>query len=382
MARGRLGQLNLRAASGQRRKPTRGRAASPQGSAAGIRSARPFNSSSGGSAERERFGIFGKCHDRDSRGAAKHRNRGVRPGVEIISWAGDGVTICSANVDTADTGNERVIRRPPEDGMRVCAPGCAESFRPMKPRNICGPAVARIRRRIGISQEELGRRCKAAGWPVARSVLAKVEIQDRSVSDHELVALSLALRVNVTRLLYARRRARVCLRTFAPKRDDAIAGRYGKPAVAFPSMADVFDRKTRSRVMSSIRGRNTRPELIVRRFLHSRGLRFRIHATGLPGRPDIVLLRLNTVVFVHGCFWHQHSNCRFAVLPKSNRAFWRAKLKRNRLRDFRNASRLRRAGWRVFTIWECGMRERGLERLHRRIMTPLSPAQRRRMRLR
>jgi len=142
-------------------------------------------------------------------------------------------------------------------------------------------------------------------------------------------------------------------------------------------MADVFDRPTRSRVMSAIRGRNTRPELIVRRFLHARGLRFRIHVANLPGRPDIVLPRLHTAVFVHGCFWHQHPNCRYAVLPKSNRAFWNAKLKGNQFRDRRNAVRMRRAGWRVLTIWECALDDRNLERLYRRIVTPLTPAQRR-----
>lgn len=137
-------------------------------------------------------------------------------------------------------------------------------------------------------------------------------------------------------------------------------------------MADVFDRQTRSRVMSTIRGRNTGPELIVRRFLHSRGLRYRIHSAGILGRPDIVLRRLHTVIFVHGCFWHQHVDCRYAVFPKSNRAFWKDKLRGNRLRDRRNAARLRRAGWRVLTVWECDLGERALERLYRRVTAPLS----------
>jgi DNA mismatch endonuclease (patch repair protein) len=122
--------------------------------------------------------------------------------------------------------------------------------------------------------------------------------------------------------------------------------------------------------MSSIRGRNTAPELVVRHFLHSRGLRYRIHVTALPGKPDIVLRRLRTVVFVHGCFWHQHPGCRFAVLPKSNRAFWNAKLAGNQRRDRLTAARLRRAGWRVLTIWECALTDAGLERLYRKIMAP------------
>jgi DNA mismatch endonuclease (patch repair protein) len=133
-------------------------------------------------------------------------------------------------------------------------------------------------------------------------------------------------------------------------------------------MADVFNRQTRSRIMSAIHGRDTKPELIVRQFLYTRGLRYRLHVRSLPGCPDIVLARYRTVIFVHGCFWHQHANCRYAVLPKSNRAFWNAKLKGNQLRDLRNVSRLRRADWRVFTVWECSLGERTLERLYRRII--------------
>jgi DNA mismatch endonuclease (patch repair protein) len=135
-------------------------------------------------------------------------------------------------------------------------------------------------------------------------------------------------------------------------------------------MADAFDQLTRRRIMSSIRARNTEPELAVRHFLHSRGLRYRIHVKALPGKPDIVLRRKKTVVFVHGCFWHQHPGCRFAVLPKSNRVFWNSKLAANQRRDQLTAARLRRTGWRVFTIWECGLSDRGLERLYRKIMAP------------
>ena len=141
------------------------------------------------------------------------------------------------------------------------------------------------------------------------------------------------------------------------------------------SMADVFDRATRSRVMAAIRGGNTKPELIVRRFLHSHGFRFRIHHRRLPGSPDLVLNRWRTVIFVHGCFWHQHSNCRFAGLPQSNPEFWQVKLKGNQRRDARNIKRLRRLGWRVLTVWECSVAMRDLERLQRRIQSPLSPAQ-------
>lgn len=119
--------------------------------------------------------------------------------------------------------------------------------------------------------------------------------------------------------------------------------------------------------MAAIRGRNTNPELLVRSYLHSRGLRFHLHGAGLKGRPDVVLPRYRTVVFVHGCFWHQHTNCRFAVMPKSNRRFWLAKLSANQRRDRLTASSLRRAGWHVLTIWECNLDKIRLERLVRRI---------------
>ncbi len=135
-------------------------------------------------------------------------------------------------------------------------------------------------------------------------------------------------------------------------------------------MADVFDRATRRRNMAAIRGQHTKPELVVRRYLHSRGLRYRLHGRGLPGRPDLVFRRLKTVVFVHGCFWHRHAGCRNAVLPKSNAAFWLAKLTGNQARDRRNALRLRRAGWRVHTVWECDLGAVSLDRLYRKITAP------------
>jgi DNA mismatch endonuclease, patch repair protein len=132
-------------------------------------------------------------------------------------------------------------------------------------------------------------------------------------------------------------------------------------------MPDKFSRQIRSRIMSAIRGKNTTPELTVRRFLHAKGLRFRLHAPGLPGRPDLVFPKYRTVVFVHGCFWHLHQNCRFSRMPASNRRFWTAKLSGNRLRDRRKAQALRAAGWRVLTIWECQLSERRLLNLAARI---------------
>jgi len=106
-------------------------------------------------------------------------------------------------------------------------------------------------------------------------------------------------------------------------------------------------------MMARMRGKNTTPELVVRRYLRRSGLRYRLHVRSLPGAPDIVLPRYRSVVFVHGCFWHQHPGCKFAYTPKSNTAFWQSKLRANRERDARQEAELREQGWTVYTIWEC-----------------------------
>lgn len=118
-------------------------------------------------------------------------------------------------------------------------------------------------------------------------------------------------------------------------------------------MADVFSRSKRSWVMSKIRGVNTAPEKSVRSFLHTRGFRFRLHVKDLPGRPDIVLPSLQTVVFVHGCFWHHHPACKNAVYPRTRSHFWRAKINGNVQRDRKVTQILRGRGWRVIIVWEC-----------------------------
>lgn len=105
--------------------------------------------------------------------------------------------------------------------------------------------------------------------------------------------------------------------------------------------------------MSRIRGRDTTPELIVRRMAHGLGLRFRLHRKDLPGRPDIVFPRFRAAVFVHGCFWHRHNGCRFAYTPKSRVEFWMEKFKKNVAHDRRSEEALRNLGWRVLVIWEC-----------------------------
>lgn len=105
--------------------------------------------------------------------------------------------------------------------------------------------------------------------------------------------------------------------------------------------------------MSRIKNRDTKPEITVRSLLHRMGYRFRLHRDDLPGRPDIVLPKYNTVIFVHGCYWHRHKNCRFAYTPKSNIEFWTEKFQNNLRRDAENKAELENLGWNVKTIWEC-----------------------------
>jgi DNA mismatch endonuclease (patch repair protein) len=128
-------------------------------------------------------------------------------------------------------------------------------------------------------------------------------------------------------------------------------------------MTDVVSRQVRARMMAGIRGSNTTPEVTVRKYFHAAGLRFRLHCRSLPGRPDIVLSRYKTVVFVHGCFWHRHEGCRYAYTPKSNVEFWDAKLHGNARRDAQHTDRLRAMGWNVIVIWECTVRNPAI--LHR-----------------
>lgn len=116
---------------------------------------------------------------------------------------------------------------------------------------------------------------------------------------------------------------------------------------------DRLDKDRRSWNMGQIKGRNTSPEIAVRSILHRSGFRFRLHRKDLPGKPDIVLPKLQTVVFVHGCFWHRHRGCKLCYMPKSNIDFWRAKFDRNVERDRANVEALRKAGWQVVVVWEC-----------------------------
>ena len=121
-------------------------------------------------------------------------------------------------------------------------------------------------------------------------------------------------------------------------------------------MADVLTPEQRSRCMAAVKGKDTKPEMIVRKYLFSKGLRYRINDRRLPGSPDIVLKKYKSVVFVDGCFWHGHEGCKFFRLPKSNIDFWRHKIAMNKARDYSNNVDLKLAGWKVIRIWECEIR--------------------------
>lgn len=132
-------------------------------------------------------------------------------------------------------------------------------------------------------------------------------------------------------------------------------------------MVDVVDRITRSRMMGGIKGTNTKPELLLRSALHRLGLRYRLHAKDLPGRPDIVLPKHRAAIQVNGCFWHRHKNCSYTTSPASNTSFWRKKFDETVERDQRKLIALREAGWRVAIVWECAIRSEGAAGIARQV---------------
>lgn len=122
-------------------------------------------------------------------------------------------------------------------------------------------------------------------------------------------------------------------------------------------MVDVVSPADRSRMMAGIKGKNSQPELLVRRLLFASGYRFRLHRRDLPGNPDIVMPGRKVAIFVHGCFWHFHQGCRYAKLPATRPDFWKAKLEANVERDSRAVGKLQALGWRVLCVWECSTRD-------------------------
>lgn len=129
--------------------------------------------------------------------------------------------------------------------------------------------------------------------------------------------------------------------------------------------------KTRSQIMAMIKGKNTKPEIIVRKYLFSHKIRYRINDRRLPGTPDIVLPKFKTVIFINGCFWHGHTECKISHIPKTNTEYWNNKIDRNKTRDIKNKFILTHLGWNVITIWECQLKKAIRESTLRQLETQL-----------
>jgi len=121
-------------------------------------------------------------------------------------------------------------------------------------------------------------------------------------------------------------------------------------------MADVHDKATRSYNMSRIRAKDTKPEILVRKFLHAKGFRYRLHDKKLPGKPDIVLPKYKTIIFIHGCFWHGHKGCKYFVVPKTRTEWWLNKINSNIANDTKAGKALEKRGWKIIQIWECQLK--------------------------
>ncbi len=140
-------------------------------------------------------------------------------------------------------------------------------------------------------------------------------------------------------------------------------------------MADVMTPEQRSRCMAAVKGKDTKPEMIVRKYLFSRGMRFRVQVRKLPGNPDIVLPKYKTVILVNGCFWHGHEDCKYFRLPKSNVEFWKEKIGRNIERDRESMQALLDLGWKIIRVWECELRNKAnredtLNKIYKSITSP------------
>lgn len=126
-------------------------------------------------------------------------------------------------------------------------------------------------------------------------------------------------------------------------------------------MSDVHDRKTRSYNMSRIKGKDTKPEMVVRKFLFAHGFRYRLHDKKLPGKPDIVLKKYNTVIFVNGCFWHGHEGCRYFKIPATKHDWWKKKIADTKMRDLKYQEDLIKDGWKIIVLWECELKNNQAE---------------------
>jgi DNA mismatch endonuclease (patch repair protein) len=130
-------------------------------------------------------------------------------------------------------------------------------------------------------------------------------------------------------------------------------------------MPDIYSKQKRSKIMAKISGKETKPEVLVRKFLFGNGLRYRKNVSNLPGKPDIVLPKYKTVIFVNGCFWHGHENCTAAKLPQTRHEFWRDKIAANVERDKRNIAQLEKEGWKIIVVWQCDLKSK--ERREKRL---------------
>jgi DNA mismatch endonuclease, patch repair protein len=137
-------------------------------------------------------------------------------------------------------------------------------------------------------------------------------------------------------------------------------------------MADVHDKATRSFNMSQIKGKNTKPEMLVRKFLHSRGFRYKLHDKSLPGKPDLVLPKYKTVIFIHGCYWHKHEGCKYFVVPKTRTEWWMNKINGNVANDLKAMATLEKQGWKIITIWECELKPGKAEQTLVKLLTIIS----------
>jgi DNA mismatch endonuclease (patch repair protein) len=137
-------------------------------------------------------------------------------------------------------------------------------------------------------------------------------------------------------------------------------------------MADVHSKETRSYNMSRIKSKNTKPEMLVRQFLHKNGFRYRLHVKDMPGKPDIVLPKYKTVIFTHGCFWHGHEGCKYYVVPKTRTEWWLNKIQGNATNDAKAEALLTEAGWKIIKIWECELKKPVFENTLKQLLLSLA----------
>lgn len=138
-------------------------------------------------------------------------------------------------------------------------------------------------------------------------------------------------------------------------------------------MADVHSKETRSYNMSRIKSKDTKPELLVRKFLHKNGFRYRLHVKDMPGKPDIVLPKYKTVIFIHGCFWHGHEGCRYYVVPKTRTEWWLNKINGNIANDSKAETLLKAEGWKIINLWECELKKTTINATFSNLLATINP---------